>query len=104
MSWENDAAVILRTHVPLGSKLLVAVSGGPDSVALAHFLCGQPYELVLGHVDHALRRSSRADARFVAQLARKWDLPLEQKRVPVRAFARLAHQGIEEAARTVRYQ
>ena len=80
------------------------MSGGPDSVALAHFLRGQPYAVVIGHVDHQLRQGSAGDARFVEQLARRWDIPFRTTRVDVKAYARNHSMGIEEAARDVRYR
>src|SRR4051812_14413711 len=88
----------MRSWLPYKSRILCAVSGGPDSVALAHFLKAMPYPIILGHVDHALRKNSAADARFVEQLAQRWGLPSRSVRVPVRAQAKTHHQGIEEAA------
>jgi len=80
------------------------VSGGPDSVVLAHFLRHQPYSFVIGHIDHRLRTDSAADARFVRSLAKKWDVPFRAKTVDVAAFARRRRMGIEEAARERRYR
>lgn len=94
----------LRLRVTVGSRILVAVSGGPDSVALLHALRGSSYLLTVGHVDHGLRESARKDARFVEALARKWDLPCLISRSSVPAYARKHRLGIEEAAREVRYQ
>ena len=75
MTWQERASHQLCLHVPAGSRLLVAVSGGPDSVALAHFLRGQAYHLIIGHVNHHLRKGSARDARFVQTVAREWDIP-----------------------------
>jgi tRNA(Ile)-lysidine synthase len=91
-------------HLKPGAKILVAVSGGPDSVALAHFLRGLPYRTVLGHVDHRLRRGSSQDARFVQKLAKMWDLPFALERVDVKRHAKKHQRGIEEAARELRYR
>ncbi len=104
MSWQEQSSLFLRSHLPPGSRLLVAVSGGPDSMALAHFLRSQPYALVLGHVDHQLRAGSKRDALFVTKMARTWDLPVRVSRADVRSYARTHRMGLEEAARTVRYQ
>lgn len=93
----------LQKLAPAGSRLLVAISGGPDSVALAHLLKPLPYFLVLGHVDHGLRKSSATDARFVQSLAKQWDIPFAQTKVAVRAYAARHKVGIEEAARALRY-
>ena len=102
MSWQDEAASAIRSHVPAGSRLLVAVSGGPDSVALAHFLRRQPYALIIGHLDHQLRKGSARDAQFVRQLARLWDIPCLVKRANVQAYAKKHRLGVEEAAREVR--
>lgn len=94
----------LRSRITPGEPLLLAVSGGPDSVALAHVMRQSPFALAIGHVDHGLRRSSRADAEFVCRLAKSWDLPYYEERVSVRRLSRSAAMSIEEAARHLRYQ
>jgi tRNA(Ile)-lysidine synthase len=104
MSWQDEASYVLLSHVLAGSRLLVAVSGGPDSVALLHFLRRQPYSLVIGHVDHHLRKGSARDARFVERLAHLWDIPCRVKHANVPRYAKKHHLGLEEAARNVRYQ
>jgi len=103
-NFESQAGQALRAHVPVGARLLVAVSGGPDSVALAHMLRGQPYSLVIGHINHRLRQGSARDARFVQRLARAWDIPFRSKTIDVKAYAKTHRLGIEEAARNVRYR
>jgi tRNA(Ile)-lysidine synthase len=86
------------------ARVLVAVSGGADSVFLARALAEYEWDLVIGHVDHGLRPESGADADFVRELARELDagFRLARRDVP-RARARLGG-GIEEAARRVRYE
>jgi len=62
-------------------SIIVAVSGGPDSVALLRalqLLAGRRdwrLQLAVGHVQHHLRDSAEADAQFVADLAKRFDLP-----------------------------
>src|SRR5258706_3186634 len=104
MEIEKIVSIELKRWLKPGNRLLVAVSGGPDSVALAHFLRGQPYSLIIGHVDHQLRKGSALDARFVKRLAQEWDIPCRVKRMNVKAYAKTHGQGLEEAARTLRYQ
>jgi len=101
--WTQVVSDRLCAHLTPGSKILIAVSGGPDSVALAHFLKGLSYRLVIGHVDHQLRRGSAAEARFVQKLAKEWDLPCLVARVQVRRYAARNKMGLEEAARELRY-
>lgn len=86
-----------------GARILAAVSGGPDSVALLHLLRPLPYRVTVGHIDHALRRESRSDALFVERLARQWGFPYEGSRTPVKPAAARKRQSLEEAAREVRY-
>ena len=90
-------------------RIVVAVSGGADSVALLaalRELAGQPgreYSLIVAHVNHALRDAADADERFVSDLAERWGLPCVCRRVDVRAAAERSGQGIEQAGRCLRY-
>ncbi len=86
------------------TRVLCAVSGGPDSVALAHILKGSQAALVLGHVDHHIRKSSAQDARFVETLARRWAIPFKLEQVAAPAYAASHQVGLEEAARELRYK
>ena len=92
-----------------GGRVLVAVSGGPDSVALLHLLVRLAPELGLdlgvAHFDHGLRgEDSRADAEFVADLARGLRLPCHQGRGQVRDAARRDQVSLQMAARKLRLQ
>jgi tRNA(Ile)-lysidine synthase len=90
------------------ASVIVAVSGGPDSVTLLHVLTrlSEAYHLKLHvfHMDHGLRgESSRADAHFVQQLADKYGLPCTVVTIPPGQLE--AQVGSLEAnARTARYQ
>ncbi|MGZ5001985.1 MAG: tRNA lysidine(34) synthetase TilS [Chthoniobacterales bacterium] len=90
---------------PTRARYLIGVSGGRDSVALLHALVARGYpNLIVCHLDHQLRvRSSSADARFVATLAKKFGLPAEVRSVDVKKRASAAKQSIETAARAARY-
>jgi tRNA(Ile)-lysidine synthase len=87
------------------STILVAVSGGGDSVALLHLLKNSArsrrYRLVVAHLDHALRRGSGADRRFVEQLAEGLSAECITDRRPVGELRR-RDESPEEAARRVR--
>lgn len=79
-------------------KLLVAVSGGVDSVVLLDMLQQtDKYDLVVAHFDHGIRPDSAADARFVAGLAKLRGLPFVSKR------EELGAKASEEQARKARY-
>ena len=92
-----------------GDRVLVAVSGGPDSVALCHILnrLRRSYgvELVVAHVHHGLRGSEAdQDALFVQDLARQLGLPFVMQRVDVHAWRKEHGGSLQMAAREVRYQ
>jgi tRNA(Ile)-lysidine synthase len=91
-----------------GAHLVVAVSGGPDSIALALGLAELARDLDLrlhlAHLDHRLRAGSGEDATFVAELARHLRLPSTIESVEVAALARSRGEGLEEAGRHARYR
>jgi tRNA(Ile)-lysidine synthase len=89
-------------------KLLVAVSGGPDSVCLLHILVKLQKKLKvklhLAHLNHQLRGAeSEADAEYVSDLARKWNIPATIERRDVTGYQKEQRLSLEEAAREVRY-
>lgn len=98
------------THVPRrpGERLVVAVSGGMDSMVLLDVLLRlQPsldVDLHIAHLDHGLRSDAAADRRFVADYARTRQVPCTCARRGV--YERAIQQGLslETAAREVRYQ
>jgi tRNA(Ile)-lysidine synthase len=88
--------------------LLVAVSGGPDSVCLFHLLLRLRdrlgIKLHVVHLDHQLRGDdAAADARYVGELARQFDVPATIDSRDVKAYRAQKHLSLEEAAREVRY-
>ena len=97
-----------RSGLSPGARLVVAVSGGPDSLALLHSLArlqGETaFELHGAHLDHGLRgEASAADARFVAQTFRALGIPLTSGSADVQAYRARHRTSLEEAAREVRY-
>ena len=93
---------------PDGAHLLVAVSGGADSVALLHLLCRyrerHPVRLTVVHLHHGIRgRAADRDAAFVQSLAKAWDVPCVIGRARVPAAARQTGESIEMAARRARH-
>ena len=92
---------------PPGARVLVAVSGGPDSVALLHVLqrLSPEWGLHLGvaHFDHGLRgEASREDARFVADLAQHLELTVHTGEGEVHKLAKAEKISSQMAARRLR--
>lgn len=87
-----------------GDRLVIGVSGGPDSVALLCLLNGLKKELDLklhvAHLDHLLRKDSFRDSNFVQALARRLDLPITLGKINVKAVS--SKGSLEEIARNVR--
>lgn len=82
-----------------GQKLGLAVSGGPDSLALLLLACQTyPDRIAAATVDHGLRPAARTEAEFVASICRKRSIPHEILRpvIPIRG-------SIQSAARHARY-
>jgi len=89
-----------------GDKVIVGVSGGPDSLALLFALNriknGLKLKLHIAHLDHMLRQDSYKDAVFVKKTAGKLNLPVTVSAINIR---RLASKGsIEEIARNARLE
>lgn len=61
--------------LPRDGLILVALSGGPDSVALLHFLKAQGFLVAAAHFNHHLRDTARRDAQFCRDLCRDWGVP-----------------------------
>jgi tRNA(Ile)-lysidine synthase len=94
--------------LPPCERLLVAVSGGADSLALLHGLAeGRAewrWELRAVHVHHGMRGpEADADAEFLAECCAEWGVPLRVERVDVPAVARECRISVEEAGREARY-
>ena len=96
-----------RWHMlpPSGGVMLVAVSGGRDSVCLLHYLAAMPrdFTVAAAHLDHGQRPTAGRDVAFVEELCRSLDVPLTVERADVPALARERGVGLEEAGRMARY-
>ncbi|MCS6872643.1 MAG: tRNA lysidine(34) synthetase TilS [Anaerolineae bacterium] len=89
-------------------RVVVAVSGGADSLALLHILRALQVELQIAlhaaTLDHGLRGAQgAADAAFVAEIAAQWQIPCTVGSVDVPSLAATWRLGMEAAARRARY-
>jgi tRNA(Ile)-lysidine synthase len=89
---------------PVTTKLIVAVSGGADSVALLDILCCLGYSCVIAHCNFHLRGDeSDRDERFVTSLALRYKLSFRKIDFQTKEYAALKSVSIEMAARELRY-
>ena len=85
--------------------VLVAISGGADSVALLDVLHRAGYSCVAAHCNFHLRgEESNRDEAFVRELCRQWNVPLEVRSFETKEYAQAQHVSIEVAARELRYR
>lgn len=89
-------------------KILVALSGGADSVCLLHVLktlkSEFDFKIYAAHVNHMLRdKESERDEEFVLNLCKKWNIECFSERFDVSKIAKENKESIETAARNVRY-
>ncbi len=93
---------------PAGGTVLVAVSGGRDSVCLLHYLArlgtARGFSVAAAHLDHGQRPTAARDVAFVQSLCRTLDVPCHVGRADVPALARELGVGVEEAGRRARYE
>ncbi len=107
---ESSVKDFIRQHnlISPGETIVVAVSGGADSVCLLHVLAGCQAELdiklYIAHLNHQLRGAeSEADAKYVADLAARLDVPVTVGKRDVAAYKAERACSTEEAARELRY-
>ena len=94
--------------LPVGSRVLVGLSGGSDSVAVTRILLelsehGGFTVAGLAHLNHGLRPSAARDEAFCREFAQRVALPLVVEHAAVRDFASSESLSIEDAARRLRY-
>lgn len=85
--------------------ILVAVSGGADSVVLLHLLNALGYRCTAAHCNFQLRgEESYRDEQFVRNLCRKWNIPLFVRHFHTQQISQQQGISIEMAARKLRYE
>ena len=101
----------LRQHAlaDAATRVVVAVSGGSDSIALAHLLgelsaAGDLQVVGVAHFNHQLRASADEDERFVEAAAEALGWPMFSDRADVGARARSEQRSIEDAAHAARHE
>ena len=109
----KQVAGVIREHnlFRANDRILIGVSGGPDSVALLSLIyntsrINPPYaEIFIAHLNHSIRgRESDEDEQFVTTLAEKYGVPLITEKKDIVEIASERKISLEEAARDERYR
>ena len=95
-----------------GDKLVLGVSGGPDSIAMLNILneikndekINLDYEIVVAHINHMIREEAKEDELYVKDYCEKKDIEFYSKSIDVKKLANTNKIGTEEAGRNVRYE
>jgi tRNA(Ile)-lysidine synthase len=101
---EQDVRIrLLKQGVGPASRMLVAISGGVDSVVLVYILKKLGYRLQLAHINYHLRgHESNRDEDFVRKIAAEWQLPIQCFDRPISPSERKG-RSIQEVTREIRY-
>ena len=99
-----DSILHEQCHLDPKRSIVVAVSGGPDSLCLMDLLRQAGYSIVVAHFNHKLRENSDLEANAVEQIAARHGIPSIIESADVRAFATEKKLSVEDAARTLRYR
>ena len=94
-------------------KIILAVSGGPDSIAMLNCLFNLKikleekenlrFQIYVAHVNHMIREEAKSDETYVQELCDKLNIPFFSKSIDVKKIAHNNKMGIEEAGRIERY-
>ncbi|MHB9154974.1 MAG: tRNA lysidine(34) synthetase TilS, partial [Endomicrobiales bacterium] len=91
-----------------GDRVVVAVSGGPDSMCLLHLLWRLkktlPIELFAVTLDHGLRKEARRETRVIRSFGEKLGIPVTARAIPVGRHAAAHKLSLETAGRLLRYR
>ena len=103
------AAISKYNMLEKGDKVLISVSGGPDSIAMLHLLFSihalLDLQLHVFHLDHMVRGdSSREDAIFVKKLASALGIPADNLSYDIPAYIKDKNLSLQEGAREIRYR
>ena len=92
-----------------GDKIVLGISGGPDSMSMLHILNEiknekNNFEIIVAHVNHQIREEAIDDEKYVEEYCIKNQIKYYIKRIDVKKYANNNKIGLEEAGRNLRYE
>lgn len=106
----NKVIETIKKHnlIESGDKIVLGVSGGPDSISMLDILNKIKnefdFEIVVAHINHMIREEAIEDEKYVSDYCKKNDIEFYIKRIDVLQIANDKKIGTEEAGRKVRYE
>ncbi|RLQ91675.1 tRNA lysidine(34) synthetase TilS [Falsibacillus albus] len=111
LEYERKVSAFIESHqlIANGDRVLIAVSGGPDSLSLLHYLYKRQefYKIQVAavHVDHMLRgKQSNEDLLFVQKFCATYGIPFHSKAIDIKKIMDEENKGMQETARQYRYK
>lgn len=93
------------------SRILVAISGGPDSIAMGHIIYrymidnkNQNISLIISHINHKVREEAEEEAELVRNIAQQWGVQFVLHEFNAKENAEIVKRGFQEASRDWRYE
>lgn len=95
-----------------GDRLVLGVSGGPDSISMLKILndirndknLHMKFDIIAAHVNHMIREEAKDDEEFVKEFCERINVPFYSKSIDVQKIANNNKIGTEEAGRNARYE
>ena len=91
-----------------GDKIVIGVSGGPDSICLLHILNeiknDFDFEICVAHINHMIRKEADEETEYVKEFCKKLGIECYIKRIDVIKIANNLKRGTEETGRKIRYE
>ena len=95
-----------------GDKLVLGVSGGPDSISMLKILndirndkkTQIEFDIIVAHINHMIRKEAKEDEKYVQKFCEKIDIQFYSKSIDVQKIANNNKIGTEEAGRKARYE
>ena len=91
-----------------GDRIVIGVSGGPDSICLLHVLNSLKeelnFEIYVAHINHMIREEADEETEYVQSFCKKLNIECYIKRIDVIKIANNLKRGTEETGRQIRYE
>ena len=106
---KDEVLKTIKTYnlINKGDKVVVGVSGGPDSICLLHVLYTLKQELgieiFVAHINHMIREAADSETQYVQNFCKKLDIKCFVKKENVTYLAKQQKKGTEEIGRQIRY-